>query len=112
MAVYDKAYELAREIKESPEYKEYQEAKEAIEGSESAIQILRDYWEQQLSIQTALLTGRQPDEKIQESFSKTQEIISMHGPIQRFMRAEKQILTVLADIQKILSDSLDLLDYT
>lgn len=63
MAVYDKAYELARELKESAEYKEYQAAKEAIEGNEPALQILRDYWQQQLSIQTALLTGREPDEK-------------------------------------------------
>jgi cell fate (sporulation/competence/biofilm development) regulator YlbF (YheA/YmcA/DUF963 family) len=112
VAVYDKAYELARELKESAEYKEYQAAKEAIEGNEPALQILRDYWQQQLSIQTALLTGREPDEKTQESFSKTQELISMHGPIQRFMQAERQVLTMLADIQRILSDSLDLLDYT
>ncbi|HHY69341.1 MAG TPA: YlbF family regulator [Bacillota bacterium] len=112
MAVYDKVYELARELKDSPEYKEYQDAKQAIEQSESALQILKDYWQLQLSIQTAFLTGREPDEKTQENFQKTQEIINMHGPIQRFIHAERQILTMLTDIQRILTESLDLLDYT
>ena len=33
MATYDKAYELARELKESEEYREYQKAKQAIQAN-------------------------------------------------------------------------------
>jgi cell fate (sporulation/competence/biofilm development) regulator YlbF (YheA/YmcA/DUF963 family) len=111
MAVYDKAYELARELKESPEYKEYQKAKQAIQENESAISILKKYRQQQFMIQTAALTGKEPDEQAQSEFGKTQELVNMHGPIQRFLRAEERILITLADIQKILNDSLNMLEY-
>ncbi|MGI6627638.1 MAG: YlbF family regulator [Bacillota bacterium] len=111
MAVYDKAYELARELKESPEYKEYQKAKQAIQENESAISILKKYRQQQFMIQTAALTGKEPDEQAQSEFGETQELVNMHGPIQRFLRAEERILITLADIQKILNDSLNMLEY-
>lgn len=111
MAVYDKTYELARELKESPEYKEYQKAKHAILENESAISILKNYRQQQFMIQTAALTGKEIDEEIQSEFSKTQEIVNMHGPIQRFLQAEERILVTIADIQKILNDALNMLEY-
>lgn len=111
MAVYDKAYELARELKESPEYKEYQKAKQALQEKESAIEILKKYRRQQFMVQTALMAGKEPDEKTTSEFSQTQEIVNMHGPIQRFIAAEERILITLTDIQKILNDSLNMLEY-
>ncbi len=111
MAVYDKAYELARELKESPEYKEYQKAKQAIQENESAMSILKKYRQQQFLIQTAAMTGKEPDEEIQSEFSKTQDLINMHGTIQRFIQAEERILVTIADIQKILNDALNMLEY-
>ncbi|HHY12561.1 MAG TPA: hypothetical protein GX529_08010 [Firmicutes bacterium] len=111
MAVYDKAYELARELKESSEYKEYQKAKHALQESESALSILKQYRQQQFLIQTAAITGKDPDEDIQSEFAKTQEVVNMHGPIQRFLQAEERILVTMADIQKILNDALNMLDY-
>ena len=64
MAVYDKAYELANELKRSEEYKEYQKAKAELSGNEAAMSILRDYRKTEVLVQSAVLTGRQPgDEK-------------------------------------------------
>ncbi len=111
MAVYDKAYELARELKQSPEYKEYQKAKREIEGNESALSLLKQYRRQQLMLQGAAVTGTEPDENLKAEFAKTQELVSMHGPIQRFLQAEERVLVMIADIQKILNDALNMLDY-
>lgn len=111
MAVYDKAYELARELKESSEYKEYQEARRAIEGNESALSLLRKYRQQQLLLQSAAISGKEPDENLRAEFAKTQELVNMHGPVQRFLQAEERVLVMIADVQKILKDSLNLLEY-
>ncbi|HHT85080.1 MAG: YlbF family regulator [Bacillota bacterium] len=111
MAVYDKAYELARELKESSEYKEYQKARSALEGNESALSILKKYRQQQLMIQSAAITGKEPGEDLKSEFAKTQELVNMRGPVQRFLNAEERILVMIADIQKILNDALNMLEY-
>ena len=111
MAVYDKAYELARELKESPEYKEYQKAKQALIEKEATLEILKSYRRQQFMVQSALMAGKEPDEETKSEFAKTQEIVNMHGPVQRFIAAEERIFVILADIQKILNESLNLLEY-
>ncbi len=111
MVVYDKVYELARELKESPEYKEYQKAKSAIQDSESAISILKKYRQQQFLIQTSAISGQELDEKTRSEFAKTQEVINMHGPVQRFIQAEERLLVTISDIQKILNDTLNMLEY-
>jgi cell fate (sporulation/competence/biofilm development) regulator YlbF (YheA/YmcA/DUF963 family) len=111
MAVYDKAYELARELKESSEYKEYQKARSALEGNESALSILKKYRQQQLMIQSAAITGKEPGEDLKSEFAKTQELVNMRGPVQRFLNAEERILVMIANIQKILNDALNMLEY-
>jgi len=42
MATYDKAYELARELKTSSEYRDYQKAKQELLANEAALSILKD----------------------------------------------------------------------
>lgn len=110
MAVYDKAYELARELKGSDEYKEYQKAKAAVTSNEAALPILQDYRKTEIAIQTAVLGGKEPDSKLLEEMKRLREVVDMHGPITRFLEAERRILVMMADIQKILADALNLLE--
>lgn len=112
MAVYDKAYELARELKTSEEYKEYQKAKEAILGNESALSILKKFRKLQFQAQAALLNGKELNDDEKSELSRIQDIVNMHGPVKRFIQAEERLLIVIADIQKILRDAMELLDYT
>ncbi|MGI6666922.1 MAG: YlbF family regulator [Bacillota bacterium] len=111
MATYDKAHELARELKSSEEYKEYQKAKQAIQGNSAAMSILRDFQEKQIQFEMGLLTGREPDEKAKEEMQKITDLVNMHGEVKRFLDAERRILIIMSDIQKILTDALNLLDY-
>lgn len=110
MAVYDKAHELAHQLKESEEYKEYQKAKQAILENEAAKDILKKYRAAQLKMQSSYLTGKTPDEELKTEMEKIQDVVSMHGQVQRFIKAEERIIVVLTDIQKILSDALSLLE--
>lgn len=110
MASYDKVYELARELKETPEYKEYQKAKQDIMANENALSILKDYRKLQVSTEAMYISGKEPGEKERAELARIQEIIKMHGPIQRYMQAEDRIMRIMADIHKILYDSLNLLE--
>lgn len=112
MAVYDKAYELARDLRQSEEYEEYRNALEAIKGHDTAMSLLRDYRKAQVLVQTAFLTGKEPDESLKKEFARIQELVNLHGPVKRFIEAEERVLLMLADVQRIITDSLELLDYS
>lgn len=111
MATYDKAHALALELKSSEEYKEYQKAKQAIQNNSAAMSILRDFQKKQLEFEMDMLSGKEPDQKKKEELQKISDIVSMHGEVKRFLDAERRILIVMSDIQKILTDALNLLEY-
>ncbi|MGI6644103.1 MAG: YlbF family regulator [Bacillota bacterium] len=110
MASYDKAYELASELKASEEYKEYQKVKAEVASSQEALSILRDYRRAEIAFQTALLSGQQPDDRQKEEFETISSIVNMHGPIKRYIEAERRMLVILADIQRILTEAMNLLE--
>lgn len=110
MAVYDKAYELANELKRSEEYKEYQKAKAELSGNEAAMSILRDYRKTEVLVQSAVLTGRQPGDEEKSEMERLQGIVDMHGPVKRFLEAERRVFVMVTDIQKILTEALSLLE--
>ncbi len=110
MATYDKAYELAAELKRSEEYKEYQKAKAELSANEAALSILRDYRKQELLAQAAMLSGKPLDEKADAEMQRIRKIAQIHGPVQKYIEAERQIIVMLSDVQRILTDSLNLLE--
>lgn len=57
--IYDKAHELARALKFSPEHKQYQEAKEKIGKNPENMKILKDFHLKQLEIQTMQMMGQE-----------------------------------------------------
>jgi len=111
MSVYDKAYELARAVKDSEEYKAYQMAKAAVEGQKIVAEMLRDYKRLQMLVEASVISGRQPDEKTAEEHRRLCEIIEMHKPVRDFLNAEHRLLTLANDIYRIVCDALDLWDY-
>ncbi len=110
MANYDKAHELARDLKESQEYKEYQKAKAEVSSKEEAVSILRDYRKAEITLQAAFLTGQEPDDEQKRELESITNIVDIHGPIKRFLEAERRILLTLTDIQRILTEAMNLLE--
>lgn len=111
MANYDKAHELARELKETGEYKEYQKAKQSLTGNDAALSILKEYRRKQLDFEMAVMSGTAPDPKKKEELDKLADLVNMHGAVKRFIDAEQRLLLMMSDIQRILSDALNLLEY-
>lgn len=111
MATYDKAHELARALKESDEYKEYQKAKQAVSDNEAALSILKEYQNKRLEYEMSFLTGKEPEAAKKQEMDKIAEIVNMHGAVKRFLEAEQRVMVMMTDIQRILTDALNLLDY-
>ena len=100
----------ARDLKGSEEYKEYQKAKQAIQDNPSAMSILRLPAETN-RIRDGALKRQGTDPKKKEELQKVSDIVNMHGEVKRFLEAERRILIIMSDIQKILTDALNLLEY-
>lgn len=110
MASYDKVYELVREIKGSSEYKEYQKAKQELEENDTALSLLKEYRKIEIKIQQASLLGQEPSEEDKSEFSRLAELIKIHGSIYRYLESERQMMLMLVDIQRIISEAMNLLD--
>lgn len=108
MNVYDLTHNLARGLKASPEYKKYQEALCKIKGNKEKEELLLDLRKKQMEIQTLQMMGKEvPKEKMAE-LEKVSEILNFHPAIKEFLEAEYYLGRILADIQKIIAESVEL----
>ena len=104
--VYDKANELAKDIKASEEYKTFAEAKEKIAQNETTVGLLKQYHKLQYEAQAALVAGRQDDESLQK-VQKLGEILQMDKDASAFLIAEYRLNMMIGDIYKIIADAVD-----
>lgn len=104
--VYDKANELAKDIRESAEYSAFCEAKDRVAGNETTVSLLKQYHKLQYEAQAALVAGRQDDECL-EKLQKLGELLQMDKDASAFLIAEYQLNRMLGDIYKILADAVD-----
>jgi len=106
--IYDKAHELARALKASPEYRAYQEAKSRIGNNTESLKLIQDFRLKQLEIQAMQLMGQEiPPERMQ-SYEKMAEVLNYHPAVRDYLQAEYRVAQIFSDIQRILAQALDL----
>ncbi|KNZ68271.1 hypothetical protein Tfer_3197 [Thermincola ferriacetica] len=110
MNVYDLAHNLARAIKENEYYKEFARAKKLIDGDAEAKKILTDFRNRQMEVEKARLLGQKPPADKMEALHKMQEIITANQKIKSYLEAEFKFGRLMADIQKIIGEGLDLFE--
>jgi cell fate (sporulation/competence/biofilm development) regulator YlbF (YheA/YmcA/DUF963 family) len=110
MTLYDLAHQMASVFKESVEYREYLRAKQKIEREPGALHILQDFKNRELQWRSAKLLGKDT-EKIEEQIDMLKSAVESHPLVSEFLAAEHRFMVVLADVQKILSDSIDIWTY-
>ena len=106
--VYDKANELATEIKKSDEYKEYARLKELVNADERTRLLLNDYKKLQLEAQAGYLAGNELSEESMDKIKKLGEVLNFNPDITAYFAAEYRFQTVIGDIYKIINDACDL----
>ncbi|WP_246027997.1 YlbF family regulator [Paenibacillus xylaniclasticus] len=104
--VYDKAYELAKSLRESTEAQMLAEAKSAVKGESEASRMLGDFLERQHELQHRMMSGEEPTPAELETISRLYEVIAMNQLISQYFEAERQFAVMFDDVNRILTEGL------
>jgi cell fate (sporulation/competence/biofilm development) regulator YlbF (YheA/YmcA/DUF963 family) len=104
---YDKAHELAEELSQSKEFAEMKAARKEVENHPESKELLQDYHAKQMELQAMEMMGREvPDDKLGE-FDAFSQRLENDPVVKQYFFCEKKVIDILSDIQKILTDALD-----
>ncbi|MBJ6362054.1 YlbF family regulator [Paenibacillus sp. GCM10012307] len=106
MNVYDKAYELAKALGQSPEVQDLKAARQAVESQSDAKQLLDDFRSRQEGFQQKIMAGEEPSEGDMNTMNQLYEVISLNPHIHRLFEAERRFAAVFDDVNKIMTDAL------
>ncbi len=106
MNPYDKVHELVRAIKESKEVKEYLELKEELYKDAKNKEMIKDFREKQVEVQTLLMQGKDADNEKMEKLQSLYQILASDAKIKEFFDKEVQFDVMLSDIYKIIGEGL------
>jgi len=104
--IYDKANELAKALKESPEVAEITSAMKLVDADPESKRMLDDFRNRQNELQQQMMTGEMPSPEEMEKMEKLFEVLSMNLNIRRLFDAEQRLSVIIQDVNKIITDSL------
>ena len=106
MNVYDTVNKLATELKESEEYVNYKKAKNALDSNPDLKNKIKEFEEARYESQLeAMQTGNTNEEKVKKMQELYIELIK-DEEAQKFFDAEMKFNILLADVNKIIGDSI------
>lgn len=105
MNPYDIAHNLAKALRESPQFKEMKEAQAALKNDETGKKMLLDFRAEQVKMYKQQLSGTEPSADEKKKIENLFEVINMNVLIKRLLDAEYKVSTLLNDIQKIISEA-------
>lgn len=106
--MYNEAHALAQAMKESEEFRQYKYWHAVVMANEKHKEMVEDYRKRAMELQLAVLEGKEPDEEKREELQKLEGILTANSQIREFLQAEMRMATAFSDVQKILSDAIDL----
>lgn len=108
MNVYDKAYELANELKNTSEVLEYTEAVKRISSNPLNKQFVDDFKRKQMELYTIQMQGIEPSKEQMDSITNLWNVIGMNPDIRSLMEAEMKLSKLWENIMKILNEAIGL----
>ena len=104
MYVYDQANNLAKSIKESKEYLDYKKAKEDLKSNPEMKEKIDEFEKIRYEVQVMSFQGEQDEEK-QKKLQQMYQILMQDAKIKEFFDIEVRFNIMLADVNKIISES-------
>lgn len=105
MYVYDQANNLAKAIKESKEYLEYKKAKEEMESNPEMKKKIDEFEKIRYDVQVMSFQGEKQDEEKQKKLQQMYQILIQDKKTKEFFDIEVRFNIMLADVNKIISES-------
>lgn len=112
MNFYDKVHEMVRTFKETEEFKEYIKLKEELKKDDKAYNNLKNFKDKQKKYQMEYINGKEQDKDELEEMQNVYSIVIQNEISRKLLENEMKINVMLADMQKIIGDSLkDIVDF-
>ena len=108
MYIYDRAHQLAADIKQSEEFKTYKALKDELYAEETTKSLLKQYKQAQFEAQAMMMSGQQPGEELMDKLKKVGEVLAFNPKVTEFFAAEYKFNTIVSDIYKIIGDACEL----
>ena len=105
MNAYDSAHSLARSLSSSEEYRALLAAKTALAADDAARKMVRDFLGRQMELQMEGMSGKGEDKAKAEQLQRLYDTILYNPPARDFLHAHMRLQRMLADIYKIVGDS-------
>jgi cell fate (sporulation/competence/biofilm development) regulator YlbF (YheA/YmcA/DUF963 family) len=106
MNIYDKAYELARALRESSEIKELKQLNEQIKEDADSKRMLDDFRQRQMELQQKMMSGEMPSQEEMGKMEKLYEVINLNPSLRGIFEAERRLSVIMEDVQRIISEPL------
>ncbi len=106
MVIIEKAKELGREIKNTPEFKELEKANENIKEDQLASKIIEDINDIQQKISFSQNSGVQPSPEHVSQFNDLKDKMESNLTIQSFMKAQEKFSEVMQNINSAISEGI------
>lgn len=103
MNVHDKAYELAKAIRESSEFRELKESLEKVNADPDSKRMLDDFRQRQMEFQKKLMSGETPSEEERQKMEKLYEVITLNPAIRKVFESERRLAVIMEDINRIIA---------
>ena len=105
MYVYDEANNLAKAIQESKEYLEYKKAKESLNQNLELKQKIDEFEKIRYEVQVMAFQGDKESEEKTLKFQEMYNMLVQDAKIKEYFDIEVRFNIMLADVNKIISES-------
>lgn len=106
MNPYDKVHELVKAMKESNEVNEYLQIKEEVYKNEKNKELIKEFREKQMEVQSLLMQGKEAESEKMEKLQNLYQILASNVKVKEFFDKEVKVDVMLSDIYKIISEGL------
>ena len=104
MNVYDHAHNLAKALKESPEYKTYMDLKEEVSKNDELSDMLNDFQEKQFQFQAQQLMGGEQSGDMMEQIQSLSQVLMQNPMAARYLQAEFTYMRLVSEVYGILGE--------
>ena len=106
MNVYDEAHSLARAIRESNEFREFDRMRKEVDKDKECSDMLKELTELQMQLQTAQLSGQQPDKDVFARFQSLSTMVMTKPLAAQYLQAQMAIATMMNDVFGIVGEAI------
>ncbi len=105
--MYDAAYDLEKEIRNSEDFKQLKEVYDKINSDEVTKRMFDNFRNIQLTLQEKQMRGEEITEEEVAQAQQTVQLVQQHEEINKLMEAEQRVSMLLNDINKIIMKPLE-----